>query len=128
MYPHQMINHLVLPRKSPSTFPFASVASINRAPKARIAHVVLRGVVSAQLVAATEGCAVAGCDVADVPTVSCCWRDTIHGLSVHERIEGKRLLVLRNTGRGCGVARELVLYDALKRIEGCSSLVNLRRA
>ena len=131
MHPHEMIYHLVLARKSPSTLPLASVASIDWAPKARIAHVVFGGVVPSQLVASTEGCAVAGCDVANVPAESV-WRrprrDTIHQLSAHERIEVKRLWELRNMGRGSGVIGELVWYDILTRVEGYALLVKLRRA
>jgi len=131
MHPHEMIYHLVLARKSPSTLPLASVASIDWAPKARIAHVVFGGVVPSQLVASTEGCAVAGCDVANVPAESVwrsLWRHAIHGLLVHGSVEVMRLFELRDAGRGCGVARELVRYGALEWIEGCSSLVKLRWA
>ena len=64
MHLHQMINHLVLARESPTSFHLAPMASIDRTPKTR--HVVLGGVVSAQFGTATEGCAITRSDVADV--------------------------------------------------------------
>ena len=63
-----MIHHLVLARERSASFNPASIASIDRAPKACVAHVVNGSVVPAQLVSSTEGCAAAGRDVADVST------------------------------------------------------------
>ena len=70
MHPHEMINHLVLARESSTSLYLAPVAPIDRAPKACVAHVVHGSVMSAQLVSSTEGCAVAGSDVAYVPARS----------------------------------------------------------
>jgi len=66
MNPHQMINHLILAWERSASFHLAPVAPIDGAPKARVAYVVHGSVVSAQLVSSTEGCTLAGRDVADV--------------------------------------------------------------
>jgi len=47
MDPHQMINHLVLPREPSPSLHLAPVASINRAPVACVVRVMHGGVVSA---------------------------------------------------------------------------------
>jgi len=118
MHLHQMLNHLVLAWEILAPSHLTLVASIDWAPKAwvaSVAHLMLGSVVPAQLVVSTEGCAVAGRDVADVfarPSHSVCATRNV-------------LVVVDPSRRGSGrEVRRISIDDQVARLAEIDLLVS----